>query len=117
MNVALLTRVRDKILESPEGFDMGNWSQRTECGTTHCIGGLVMLLSGLPPLTNVFRTAADLLGIDNEEARSLFFAEIWPTCFISGYSGGEPVVPAHLAAARINFFIATNGTDMEGGRE
>ena len=47
LNVRLLRRIQKKITKHPELFDMSSWSHETSCGTSCCIGGWALILSGV----------------------------------------------------------------------
>lgn len=80
-NTELGRKIIDIIDTEPERFEMGHWGEVTECGTTACIAGHAMLLSGYtynvvhdryerPSGTVVLheaREAAKLLGMDEAE--------------------------------------------------
>lgn len=124
MNVALLEKIAEVIVEQPDNFDMGDW----HCDSSHCIGGWAQLLSGLPQ-TKDASNMADLLGLefeperledegpdlhahDNCESGRLFYEGNWPSKF--RYYGSEEYDSAdvaRVAAARIRHFIATEGRE------
>ena len=44
--VSLAERVRDQIVQHPESHNQKVWVQQTSCGTTACVAGWAVLLSG-----------------------------------------------------------------------
>jgi len=116
MNVELLRKIKDKILEQPEGFQMEGW----HCGTAHCIAGWAQILSGYKESSFFCEfDATEALGLPQSGprhdiilARDRLFHDVhWPEQF------KEPCLTAgqyaKQAAKRIEFFIQTNGTDRE----
>lgn len=135
MNVPLLRQVQEQILREPDSFAMDHWVNENACGTVCCIAGWAvgvgladqsrsaiyeaLLLTefdrleiaiGSPP-----SVAIALLGIDRTEAARLFYASEWPENFRQAWEThyGSPKARAEVASARIDFFIATQGTDQE----
>ncbi len=92
MNVAKLRAVMNHIAEHPEEFEMTEW-----CGSVGCIAGHTLALDrqlhmGADTLDIVMlggmaimREAAEVLGLNFDQARRLFFAEGWPEPFRSSY--------------------------------
>ncbi len=84
-NTELMTEVREAIRANPDLHDQGGWSSDGsrlpgECGTTGCIAGWTAAVRGLTVAEvgyahsdGVFGWAADELGLDEEEAKTLFF--------------------------------------------
>lgn len=86
---------------APNGsLGMGDWGQKTACGTTACIAGWTMILTGraswqgtstrqklmavyenntTPTISAVEINAAELLELDDDQSRDLFYASQWPT--------------------------------------
>lgn len=94
-NVDLMLAIRQQITAHPESHEQRFWAQRTECGTTYCIAGWAVTLTGkamewrsrpgpsaeiegawrvsdLHGGRGISAVAADLLGLTGEEAESLF---------------------------------------------
>lgn len=125
MNVALLKKIKARILAKPNAFRMDRWS----CGTAHCIAGWACVLNGVKPTklyvgaadrsvtpdgTYVETRAADLLGLESADlggnAERLFYEYEWPARFRSDPTVGRKL-KAKRAAARIDHFIATGGAE------
>ena len=105
MNVKLLRKIQEHILEEPRRLNMENWGAKDfsvsraddpPCGTVGCIAGLACWLEGKrPTLVRDFnfrlgryeshldyayaeRTGAKLLGLTKADAARLFFVEdVW----------------------------------------
>ncbi len=110
MNVLLLRKVSTwlKRLRHTKHFDMTEWAEKTSCGTSYCVAGKVLELSGYKPRFKFDKdpyigevasleflspkgknirspqvTAARLLGITRAQAARLFFLDMWPSQFFS----------------------------------
>lgn len=64
VNVPLLRKVMDHITAHPEEYDQREYAVRTDCGTTHCVAGWALALSGREFIFRALRvcdhrTAAD----------------------------------------------------------
>jgi hypothetical protein len=139
LNIPLLRQIQAFIKEEPRRFDMSDWLSRwrkeeTEedhrlppCGTTGCIGGAAVLLSGVKCLTHEIPVyAGRLLGLtskddlvnennwdENEDLRRLFLADTWPEPFNSQHHAARVTQPpmagivrrAEIACARIDHLI------------
>ena len=132
MNIELLNKVKAHILEEPRRLEMVDWimegdeipsPEKPPCGTAACIAGwAAMLDGGFQRGIHFPRTyATDALKIDRfGEAERLFYLSQWPAQFkfdkdrpdVSFYKLDKET-QARLTAARIDYFIATNGTDIE----
>ena len=133
MNIELLNKVKAHILEEPRRLEMVDWivdaeeipveDNRPPCGTAGCIAGWAAMLDGGFNRSIHFprRYATDALGIDPYgQAERLFYLSQWPAQFkfdkdrpdVSFYKLDKET-QARLTAARIDYFIATNGTDVE----
>ena len=93
MNIELAEKVLDHASRFPDSFDMGDWWYQDEwdgastepwkCGTTACIAGWAMYLSGEvtfrdgQPLCDggYEELGADLLGISLDDAQWLFYLD------------------------------------------
>ncbi|WP_051819243.1 hypothetical protein [Streptomyces sp. NRRL S-920] len=88
INTDLLLAIREQITSHPEAHDQREWGVRTECGTTHCIAGWAAVLTGatidwrgsegghrvyLVDDEDPEVYAAGMLGLDHDEAHSLFY--------------------------------------------
>jgi hypothetical protein len=131
LNVRLLRKIQRHILEEPKRFIMGDVIAQGEpgeyvedcdlewemprCGTTACIAGWALFLGGARN-NNSLGDAADLLGLNipaiRDGAGSLFYVGGWPKKFYDAWVAAKtPRGRARVAARRIDFFIATKGTD------
>lgn len=119
MNVSLLEQAKYSIMSGP--FDMNSWSF---CIAHHVASAAHMRDWDVCEVRNV-------LGIDSHTAARLFHMFRWPTQFLDGYSN-TVIQDAQVrglslsttmakdkerAIRRIDFFIATNGTDQESKEE
>ena len=79
-NLELAKLVYKQVTEFPETFDMSAWGYQNKCGTSACIAGHAMLLSGYgllgenvfvrpdgSPVHNNTQEALSLLGMDDDE--------------------------------------------------
>jgi hypothetical protein len=87
LNVELLKRLKTRFLRMrhPEHSDMHSWGHKTDCGTTACIAGHVLLLQGYrlrhgqyvtpdgKPILAIAGTARDELGLSDMTASHLFY--------------------------------------------
>ncbi len=85
MNVELMNKVREAILDNPRRVDMGDFCYSKEkCGTVGCIAGWAMILSGIKPSFikagdfSPHNVGRDLLNISDEQAHKLFYVNSWP---------------------------------------
>lgn len=90
MNLELLKKVRQQIEDHPELHSQFSYGVRTPCGTTHCIAGWALSLSGVDlkwteegyldwverdgVSTHPGEVARELLGLTREEGDTLFLA-------------------------------------------
>ena len=123
MNIELLEKIAEVIVQKPEEFDMNyfdgfrmpngtvsGFSDGQKCGTTHCIGGWAAALC--PDERD--KEYADILGLTEEESDRLFYVDGldsggWPKQFCGVAVAWQPT--AEQAAARIRHFIATDGAE------
>lgn len=122
MNVELLERVKQHILEEPKRLRMGfvhatgDWvadlTNPPSCGTVGCIAGWTCVL-GNAPMRNGQRyhssQARDLLNITEEQGDRLFFNA--PEGYTDVWKDDGSEATAKLCAERIDLFIATNGAE------
>lgn len=143
MNTELLTRVGETIVEHSRQFDMTHWYWTGEntprCGTIACIAGWGIALSNqITPLEaarlftenfgtdsaprcvgvlagfSIERKAQIVFDISRKQADRLFFMSAWPIDFRVRYTDElDRVKQAQIAKERIEFFIKTNGTDID----
>jgi hypothetical protein len=131
INVELLRQVQNAIVKHAAHFNMGTWgygakkrhimhdeSSESECGTTACIAGFIVLLHDGKVGYGVAGRAAKLLGLDydvwNDElnGNKLFHLSNWPTKFCRRYlQAKRNLTRARVAAERIEHFIQTNGAE------
>ena len=129
MNTKLLLEIKEKILAEPCQFQMWSFYRRKldydfvgckykipNCGTAACIAGWATCINKkITPnearLTmgfNIWDYAANLLNITPDKASILFEIDNWPKQFQYGEEH-TPEQRAKLAAARIDYFIETDG--------
>lgn len=120
LNVKLLRRVQKYILKNPEEFRMEDWSTKSRCVTTHCIGGTMVMLDRridgptlhkLAAKESLYYVARDLLwsgfGITSSD---IFYAYRWPKKIGDRYTELiTPVLKAELASKAIDWFIKKYG--------
>lgn len=135
MNVKLLQKVKQAILDHPKQFEMDRWFQDSlrfglkgynvkpagGCGTAACIGGWAQHLSfgkstlAETKLKTFYEIAPDaykLLKLSSDTGQRLFVQGEWPTPFRTDYIKAKtPLQRAKAAAARIDHFIATKGRE------
>lgn len=116
LNIDLLKQVRDKIATTPESYEQRWWanpSNDAPCGTTACIGGWAVILSGA--MTDgeakeaysyfIAEEAARVLGLNSRDAKILFSATRigWPLRFrmLAAFN------PARAAVSYLNRIIRT----------
>ncbi len=109
MNIKLLEKIKLAIRAYPNQFDMSNWFDKNECGTTACIAGWAVALNKNLPLNQAEdaciaceREAMKALGLTFDEGQRLFYLGKWPPQF---------VYDSRNAVARIEHFIQTNGAE------
>lgn len=137
MNVALLKKIAERIVEHPKFYDQDNWCEpgwvkgtggggRYGCGTTACISGEACIVTGrvrvrggemiLGEDFDDFETEGQAaLSLTKEEAQRLFFRENWPLTFNLRYMEARDKLDyagaACVAAERIAHFIKTKGRE------
>lgn len=134
MNIELLRAVQARITAEPRQFVMYDWFTRKldespgmipNCGTAACVAGWAIALSqGLDPRAardahdatssryTTEQTAQQVLDIDHWRGSRLFYFTRWPAQFTL-----KPENDVAQACARIDYFIATNGTDEGPGTD
>lgn len=140
--IALLQRVKQRILAEPDKFDMYEWycsidgeydwsanldpffqtlrsAQPGEpCGTTACIAGWVLLESGVQSIKNVRvieDAAAVELGVYNKyRTEPLFYVSEWPNDLQKEY---KQTKSPQVAAQAIDRWIAGNGSFAESAHD
>src|SRR5688572_14594767 len=98
MNKELLLEIKERILKEPERFimddffsnstfdpyDQCEFSLTKECGTSACIAGGALFLNNRSDYLSVINLhgyedpAAEILGLTDQQAASLFFESDWP---------------------------------------
>lgn len=125
MNIELLQRIRQHILEKPNRFLMGDWIVRdngigvfsddreeeipfAECGTAACVAGWACLLGGKRDTLSPSSDGRHLLGLTWDQSENLFFEDQWPDPFHRRYrSANSHEEQVQIAADRIEHFIKT----------
>lgn len=128
MNVELLLKVKQHILEEPQRLIMHLWLvEKTGrrkwirfgrnkkrsfpgCGTAGCIAGWTCILSEKRP-DDFLTSARNLLDLDFYQAERLFAPAYWPDEFEDGTNDDGKPETASIAAARIDRFIETEGRE------
>lgn len=114
-NIELLGRVIAQITEHPESWDQAQWWD--SCGTSGCIAGWAVHLSGEAVDTDsIAARARELLGLDND---ALFSADntldaikVWRQVL-----AGERVVMSGANLFRANLFRANlSGANLSGAK-
>lgn len=137
MNVKLLNEIKEMVLAEPRRLNMYGWGvtglqygENTDdltppCGTVACFAGWAILLKLKPEVTQVRsvpffvdedpqESAERYLRLSREQSDKLFFTDNWPKRFSNRYRLADtPQKRAAIAAKRIDFFVATNGTDKK----
>ncbi len=133
MNVKSLNSIIRWIqrVHDPRHFDMSNWVERNDCGTSFCIAGKAIDLSGQfelkfdelengeyfvgknnRTLKNHHGIAAKLLGLNFKQAKKLFYTSNWPRKFIVDPDASlDDETTPKLAVKRIRHFIKTKGAE------
>lgn len=122
MNIPELERLAEQYRTDPSIiFQMTAVIKQVDCGAAHCIAGQVcvnykyklrpfmntgaMATKGKHEPINAMELAQQILRLDIDQMRRLFFKEHWPARFRN-----QPDTPA-LAAERIEHFVATEGKE------
>lgn len=129
MNHAAVITMRaavEAISICPEMFEMDNWCKKTECGTTLCLAGHMLLFGQFAPKFDVDGYGDDFskngfnypvaeimnktFGIetDNVETDWIFFVGSWPEDFETEYENGQ-----RLSALRkaVDHYIAEHAPE------
>lgn len=132
MNIQKLLKLKGRILQEPNHFDMKYWTN--DCGTGGCIAGMSCHMEGYklsifssmvtPPMggSKVFthEEARKILGLTPEQSRRLFYVKYlhpqttyhWPSKFAWDYKRAKtPRGRALATARRIDHFIQTDGRE------
>jgi hypothetical protein len=75
VNMPLVERVFEQIRETPQLWDQANWSENSECGTTHCFGGWACVLEERVKEVNTDYGHTQLLAIDEDGDTSAYAHE------------------------------------------
>jgi hypothetical protein len=132
LNIALLERVKRRILRRPDNFGMFHWHLKIAdapnreqlrtiekihrekdedlCGTTACIAGHIQLIVNRSG--HARDVAKKALGLSEPQAMRLFHVRSWPAKFYNRYQD-EPsrVERVKIAIERIDHFIETKGRE------
>jgi hypothetical protein len=98
LNIELFKKIREKIATTPEAYDQSVFARRSvtaPCGTAACIAGWACVLSGAMDAEELMRrerangaefrsieiTAKSALGVDDDEAETLFTEDPEGTSF------------------------------------
>jgi hypothetical protein len=138
MNIKLLRKVKNYILEEPRRFDMStfgsvfkskiNFKDATgesarnfpPCGTTACIAGWALGVNAPRPKSffkklkygAIPNLAQKKLRLSHEEKERLFYDASWPSKYsLALLAAKTPAGRARVAAERIEHFIATDGKE------
>lgn len=135
MNKPLLLKVKAHILEMPERFIMGRWQlqgipgadveslncsvdrqrKMPGCGTVACIAGWTVLLAHKKRAAMRYgfsKTAEELLGLREDDARKLFNVEHWSAHYRNLWIKTQSLSKRAAIAARvIDRFIRKHATD------
>ena len=116
MNVAVLEKVKNHIIEHPELFNMMFF----ESDGVRCILGWVIELGECPPELKVqfevggpIRQASYILGVSVDDCVKLGYTHGWPDSFYSAYYNVDGLTEtmqrlrARIVAERIDHFIKT----------
>jgi hypothetical protein len=124
MNIKLLEKVANAILDEPRKFDMGSWAKPSDlspCGTACCIAGHAVAIGmALPSLQQVdvmddndmfavARNARALIG--SSDLGNLFHLDDWPIEFRHAYWSATREERGEVGFWRIQHFIATEGRE------
>lgn len=134
MNVELLLKVKEAILEEPKRIDMDTWANEDEtvpCGTVGCIYGwgqaLATGLRGIavwdfikkdPSYKNIFGVDIPTspqapFDLTFAQAQRLYYVNHWPARFRAALNRHLEQTPeyAQVVADRIDHFIKTGGEE------
>lgn len=137
MNIELLQRVKQYILEEPNRLVMSQEVKLKEdgftdpldgyesiervilnppCGTTACIAGWCTILGqNITPedarRRNCKSAAQELLELDRFTINRLYYTTQWPEQFYDAFKTTNIRKRAEVCAARIDHFIATDGQE------
>ncbi len=129
INVELLQKVAQYIVENPDRFYMGYWYVSLKEGAceTGCIGGLAIFLAEgngrslnetlgtgrfLPLAASLVVFGDAAAPWDSELAKELFYTPHWPIHFQEAYlQGSTNGIKAKVAAEYIHYFIKNHETE------
>jgi hypothetical protein len=121
MNIELLRKVQEQIVNHPETFRIDRWN----CGTAQCIAGHALSMTGhqwMAPTNEPDNlviagdeatevVAQRELALSFWQAKRLFYDWRWPSEFQVPYRNADYVGRAKIASERIDHFIATDGRE------
>jgi hypothetical protein len=140
MNVELLRKVKEHILEEPRRLIMNSWRvlangmdksslarkagpnsfrgdggevvEFANCGTAACISGWACIITGQKRVRDFKSRGRKILDLNEHQAERLFLPDSWPNEFYRAYEhANSQKERAKIAAARIDHFIATKGAE------
>jgi len=126
MNIRLLRKIAELIVEKPKEFNMAYWhvnpeisacalselpkGKRISCETAHCIAGWAQALSSdRQSKINASDDAQRILKITPSQAKRLFYVDGWPEKFRGKQDDWNPT--PKQTAKRIEHFIQTEGQE------
>lgn len=123
--ITIKTKKGRKVLDFSDESG-GGWNEPADhplpsCNTVGCIAGWACILAGFQTRESLGENgvnykAVRLLNIKSYESSRLFYVDNWPPQFKDQYLDPKTKTAkqrASIAAARIAFFIKTNGADKE----
>lgn len=121
MNIELLRRIKQQILQNPELYDQDSWvnvHRKTECGTACCIAGWACQLDDIrkfkslineiesykTPGFSIRGTARNLLDLTQNQDTELFI--YWPASYKKRYIyANNARERAAIGAEYIDYFV------------
>lgn len=110
IDVDILMRSKERILQEPTQVNMSSWAYRNRCGTVACIGGWACVLKGIPYDEVDFVVAQRSIGLSYDPIRadSLFSTVHWdePYRYRLGLVPSGTKEYAEIVAEYIDYFLA-----------
>lgn len=119
----------------PSTFNMRSWGHVTECGTTLCIGGHMLVAEGWMPMPDCYRSGTfikegevryqkdlfmELFGLYSSQVPTsnlahcpVFYVNFWPADLSQRYHNGTPEEKVAAAREAVERFIAERGVEEE----
>lgn len=110
IDVDILMRSKERILQEPTQVNMSSWAYRNRCGTVACIGGWACVLKGIPYDQVELVEAQRAIGLSHDSfmADRLFSTAHWDEPYHSRLllvpSGTKAY--AEIVAEYIDYFLA-----------